>query len=77
MSEDQHQVIAIAAIGKNRELGIGPDLIWRLSDDLKRFKTLTNGYPIIMGRKTFESIGKPLPGRINIVVTRDTHYRCD
>ena len=76
MSNVKHDVIAIAAIGKNRELGVGPDLIWRLSDDLKRFRELTKGFPIIMGRKTFESIGKPLPGRINIIVTRNTELRC-
>jgi len=68
-------VTAIAAIGKNRELGKGPDLIWRISDDLKRFKELTSGHPIVMGRKTFESIGRPLPKRVNIIVTRDTEYR--
>jgi len=67
-------VTLIAAIGKNRELGKGSDLIWRLSEDLKRFKALTIGHPIVMGRKTFESIGNPLPKRINIVVTRDAAY---
>jgi dihydrofolate reductase len=58
---------------------IGRDntLPWHLPDDLKRFKRLTLGKPIIMGRKTFESIGKPLPGRQNIVVTRDTNYQRD
>lgn len=59
----------IAAIGKNNELGGNNALLWKLSDDLKMFKHLTMGHCIIMGRKTFESIGKPLPGRINIVVT--------
>ena len=56
---------------------IGRDnaLPWHLPEDLKRFKRLTMGKPIVMGRKTFESIGKPLPGRLNIVVTRDTNYR--
>ena len=48
---------------------------WHLPEDLKRFKRLTMGKPIVMGRKTFESIGKPLPGRQNIVVTRDANYR--
>lgn len=71
------EVVAIAAIGKNRELGKGPNLIWRLSQDLKRFKALTLGSPVIMGRKTFESIGKALPGRINIVVTRDRAFSCE
>jgi dihydrofolate reductase len=63
------KISVIAAIGKNNELGVNNDLPWKLSDDLKLFKQLTMGHSIIMGRKTFESIGKPLPGRINIVVT--------
>ncbi len=69
------RVSMIAAIGRNRELGKGNELLWRIPDDLKRFKQLTLGHPIVMGRKTFESIlaaiGKPLPGRTNIVVTRE------
>lgn len=67
----------IAAIGKNRELGKNNQLLWRLPEDLKRFKKLTIGHPIIMGRKTHESIGRPLPGRLNIVVTRQKKYRAD
>ena len=67
-------ITAVVAIGKNRELGKNDKLLWHIPDDLKRFKRLTLGYPIIMGRKTFESIvgyiGGPLPGRTNIVVTR-------
>lgn len=70
-------IILIAAIGKNRELGKGPDLVWRLSEDLKRFKTLTHGFPVVMGRKTFESIGKALPGRINIIITRNRDFRAE
>lgn len=68
------EVAAIAAIGRNRELGKGNELLWHIPDDLKRFKELSLGHPIILGRKTFESIvamiGKPLPGRTNIVITR-------
>ena len=64
----------IAAIGKNRELGKEGKLLWHIGDDLKRFKALTMRHPIIMGRKTFESIGKPLPGRTNIVITRDENW---
>ena len=68
------RVCAVVAIGKNRELGKEGKLLWHIPDDLKRFKELTLGHPIVMGRKTFESIvgylGKPLPGRTNIVVTR-------
>jgi len=66
------RVSIIAAIGKNRELGRDNDLLWRIPDDLKRFKSLTLGHPIIMGRKTFESIGKPLTGRTNLVVSRSS-----
>ncbi len=66
------RISMIAAIGKNRELGAGNELLWRIPDDLKRFKALTMGHPIIMGRKTFESIGKPLPGRTNLVVSRSS-----
>lgn len=64
----------IAAVGKDRELGKKNDLIWRISDDLKRVKELTTGHPIIMGQNTYESIGKPLPNRTNIVLTKDPHY---
>ena len=67
-------VSAIAAIGRNRELGKRGDLIWRISDDLKRLKLLTTGHMVIMGRKTYESIGKPLPNRTNLVVTRNPDY---
>jgi dihydrofolate reductase len=68
------EVALIAALGKNRELGKNNKLLWRIPEDLKHFKTLSLGHPVIMGRKTFESIGKPLPGRTTIVVTRDTSW---
>ena len=61
-------VSIIAAIGQDRALGKNNELLWRIPDDLKRFKALTTGHPIIMGRKTFESLGKPLPNRTNIVI---------
>ena len=61
----------IAAIGKNRELGKDNKLLWYIPNDFKRFKDLTSGHIVIMGRKTFESIGKPLSNRINIIVTRN------
>jgi dihydrofolate reductase len=61
----------VAAIGKNRELGKNNDLIWHLPADLKHFKSLTTGAPIIMGRKTYESIGRPLPNRKNIIISRN------
>lgn len=64
-------VTLVAAVSKNSVIGRDGGLPWRLSGDLKRFKADTMGKPIIMGRKTFQSIGRPLPGRANIVVTRD------
>lgn len=63
-------VSIIAAIGKNRELGKDNKLLWHIPKDLEHFKKITLGHPIIMGRKTFESIGKPLPQRTNIIVSR-------
>ena len=58
-------------MAKNRVIGANNKLPWHLSDDLKRFKQLTMGHTLIMGRKTFDSIGRPLPGRVNIVVSRN------
>lgn len=73
------RICVVVAIGKNRELGKGEKLLWHIPDDLKRFKDLTMGHPVIMGRKTFESIvgyiGGPLPDRTNIVVTRDASWK--
>jgi dihydrofolate reductase len=68
-------ITLIVAAADNGVIGRDNALPWHLPDDLKRFKSLTLGKPVVMGRKTFESIGKPLPGRQNIVVTRDTNYR--
>lgn len=65
------RISSIAAIGRNRELGKQNGLIWRITADLARVKALTTGHPIIMGRKTYESIGRPLPNRTNIVITRN------
>jgi dihydrofolate reductase len=64
----------IVAASTNNVIGFQGDLPWRLSGDLKRFKALTMGKPIVMGRKTYESIGRPLPGRQNIVVTRNPDF---
>jgi len=70
------KVSIIAAIGKNRELGKDNKLIWHIKEDLQRFKTLTSGHPIIMGRKTWESLPfKPLPNRTNIVVTQNAKLK--
>ncbi|MSU44975.1 dihydrofolate reductase [Candidatus Nomurabacteria bacterium] len=65
----------IAAIGKNNELGKGNDLLWRFPADQKHFREITSGNTVIMGRKTFESIGRPLPNRRNVVITRDANYK--
>lgn len=64
----------IAAIGKNRELGKDKKLLWHIPEDMKRFKELTHGHAVIMGRKTFESIGRPLPNRLNFIISRDPNY---
>lgn len=67
-------IIMIAATAENNALGKNNDLIWYLPADLQRFKKVTSGYPIIMGRNTFESIGKPLPNRTTVIVTRNKEY---
>jgi dihydrofolate reductase len=67
----------IVAISKNRVIGDSNKLIWHLPADLKRFKEVTTGHPIVMGRKTYESIGRPLPNRRNIIITRDENYEID
>lgn len=67
-------ITIIAAIGQNNELGKNNDLIWHLPADLKRFKKVTSGHHIIMGRNTFESIGKPLPNRTTVIITRNDNY---
>lgn len=67
----------IVAMSDNRVIGIENRLPWHIPEDLKRFKKITSGHPIVMGRKTFESIGRPLPNRTNIVVTRNKDYRAE
>ncbi len=67
----------IAAMSENSVIGRAGDLPWRLPDDLKRFKTLTTGHCIIMGRKTFQSVGKPLPNRTSIVITRNHDFQVE
>ncbi len=64
------RVALVAAVAENGVIGSGGRMPWRLSTDLRRFKQLTMGKPVVMGRKTFESIGKPLAGRVNIVISR-------
>ncbi len=71
-------IALIAAMDEGRVIGVAGKIPWQLPADLKHFKQLTTGHPVIMGRKTFESIGKkPLPGRTNIVITNDPSYKAD
>lgn len=77
MIMEERCISMIAAIGKNRELGKGNDLLWKIPEDLKRFKEITKGHSVIMGRKTYESIGRPLPNRTNIVITRDLNWAAE
>jgi dihydrofolate reductase len=77
MSRPSTNVVIIVAVAENGVIGSENRLPWRLPDDLKRFKALTLGKPVLMGRRTFESIGKPLPGRTNIVVTRQSGLALD
>lgn len=67
----------IAAMGRNRAIGYQNTLPWRLPTDLQRFKQLTLGHHMIMGRKTFESIGRPLPGRTSIIITRQKDFQAE
>lgn len=68
-------VSSIVAIAKNNAIGRDNQLMWHIRDDLKLFKAKTNGHVIIQGRKSYEAIGKPLPNRTNIVITRNTDYK--
>lgn len=68
----------IVAVAENRAIGKNNDLLWHLSDDLKRFKKLTTGHPVVMGRRTWESLPKrPLPGRRNIVFTQNPDFKAE
>ncbi|RLA05102.1 MAG: type 3 dihydrofolate reductase [Gammaproteobacteria bacterium] len=71
------QINLIAAMAKNRTIGLDNTMPWHLPADLKHFKAITMKHPIIMGRKTYQSIGRPLPGRQNIVVTRNQDFQLD
>ena len=74
-SHSSKEITLIAAASENNALGKNNQLIWHISDDLKRFKNLTQGHAIIMGRKTFESMPKALPRRKNIILTRNKNYK--
>jgi dihydrofolate reductase len=71
------KISLIVAMASNRAIGLNGQMPWHLSADLKRFKQITMGHPIIMGRLTFEAIGRPLPGRINIIVSRNPGYEIE
>ncbi len=71
------QLSIIVAMDRNRVIGNNDTLPWHISADLKNFKKITMGKPIVMGRKTHESIGRPLPGRENIIITRDETYQAE
>ena len=71
------KISLIVAVAENGIIGKDNDMPWKISSDLQYFKKITMHKPIIMGRKTFESIGKPLPGRVNIVITRDTSFSAE
>jgi dihydrofolate reductase len=68
------KVSIIAAIGKNRELGKNNALLWDIPEDMRHFRDVTTGHAVIMGQKTYVSIGRPLPRRTNIIITRDTSF---
>jgi len=69
------KISLIVAMASNRAIGLNNEMPWHLSADLKKFKQITMGSPILMGRKTFESIGRPLPGRNNIIISRNKDYQ--
>lgn len=71
------KIAHVVAVARNGVIGVAGGLPWRLPADLKHFKAVTMGHPMVMGRKTFDSIGRPLPDRPNIVITRNTTFRPD
>jgi dihydrofolate reductase len=71
------KVVGIAAVARNGVIGDGHDIPWRIPEDWQRFKRLTTGQVLIMGRKTYDSIGRPLPGRTTVVITRDKRWHRD
>ena len=71
------KIALIVAAARNGVIGSGNKMLWRVPEDFAHFKRTTMGHPIVMGRKTWESIGRPLPGRRNVVVTRNADYRAE
>ena len=76
-AKNNPEIVFVVAVADNGVIGLDNTLPWRLKSDLQRLKAMTLGKPVVMGRKTFASIGKPLPGRTNIVVTRDSNFKVD
>jgi dihydrofolate reductase len=70
------EIIIIAAVAKNGIIGSNGKIPWHSKEDFIQFKKVTTGYPVVMGRKTFESLGKPLKERLNIIITRNADYKC-
>jgi len=77
MLTSRYPLVAVVAMAKNRVIGDGQQLLWHIPGDLPRVKALTMGRPLIMGRRTYQSIGRPLPGRANIVLTRQKDWQAD
>lgn len=71
------RIVMVAAVARNRVIGNGPDIPWRIPGEQAEFKRLTMGHTLLMGRTTYESIGRPLPGRTTIVLTRDPSWSAD
>ncbi len=71
------RIVIVVAMSENRAIGKDNQLLWQMPADLQHFKKITMGKPILMGRKTYQSIGRPLPGRTNVIVTRDENFKAD
>ena len=77
IKKNKFRIVTIVAVSKDFIIGDGNQMLWHLPNDLKRLKSITLGNPLIMGRKTFDSIGKPLPGRANIILTNKRNFKDD
>ena len=77
IQKNKFPIVTIVAVSKDFIIGDGNKMLWHLPNDLKRLKSITLGNPLIMGRKTFDSIGKPLPGRANIILTNKRNFKDD
>ena len=77
IKKNRFRIVSIVAVSKDFIIGDGNQMLWHLPNDLKRLKSITLGNPLIMGRKTFDSIGKPLPGRANIILTNSVTWKAD